>query len=253
MFLLGAVIGVGLPLLLNVERGFAIALALGVPSLIYGSIQFADAADTIDKLARLEQQLPTRQLGTAPDFMRQIIKMLSGAQQRVIICCDFPAYGAITDASEYAQYVRAIRHLRRDVEIRLLHLDKDAQSEIAKDSYRRNGNKTSTGEFENNEDGFLRCIVEKNRSALEEQFRDAEKFETSFLMPLFFWIVDDEAVFALRQMTKKGDGEVGFQTSDGTLIKALGDIFSRYTQMNEKYELTRKTPTVVVEPGAGIG
>ena len=99
MLLLGAAIGVLLPLLLDVELGLSFALALGVPSLIYGSVQFADASDTIGRLVeleealrsdtrRLEQQLSTRQLGKAPDFISQIIAMLGTAERRVIICCD---------------------------------------------------------------------------------------------------------------------------------------------------------------------
>jgi hypothetical protein len=253
MLLLGVVIGVVLPLLLDVELGLALALALGVPSLIYGSFQFADASDTINKLfdlekalrsdtERLEQQLPTRQLGNAADFLPQIIEMLGEAEKRVTICCDFPAYGAITHPDEHVNYASALRHLRRDVEINLLHLDEAAQRDIASDAHGRVGNSVIPEEFINNEAGFLDHIAETNKRALEEQFRDAKRFETSFVMPLFFWIVDSQAVFALRRITKTGDVEVGFQTDDRVLIGALRDIFTRYVEMSGRYQLVNKLP-----------
>lgn len=260
MFLVGVVIAVGLPLL-GLELGLALALALGFPSFIYGSVQFADASDTIGKLLeleealrsdtrRLEHQLSTRQLGPAPDFIAQIVEMVSGARRRVTICCDFPAYGAVTDRDEYTRYLNALQNLKGDVEVELLHLDENARRGIARDFYISDGSKAVTKRFAD-EAEFQRLVAKENEQALEEQFQGANTFETSFIMPLFFWIVDDDAVFSLRRLTKTGedDVEVGFKTRDPTLVSSLRDIFTRYTQISAQYELVTKRPTAMAEPG----
>jgi len=69
-------------------------------------------------------------------------------------------------------------------------------------------------------------------------------------MPLFFWIVDNEAVFALRRITDLGDVEVGFRTSDKALVDALSDIFVRYIEMGNQYRLASLNSAATAEPTA---
>jgi hypothetical protein len=249
MLLLGALIGV--PLWLGgADPGLALALALGFPSFIYASVQFSVAADTVSRLVkldkarrsdtrRLEQQLSTRRLGGAPRFMSDIVGMLRGAKHEVMICCDFPAYGAASDSKAYDDYVKALRHLRRDVEIKLLVLDENVRRGIAEEFHSQAGNKSITDQFPGR-DEFLTFVREKNTEALDGPFGDAEKIETSFVMPVFFWIVDDKAVFSLRRPAKTREVEVGFQTSDRQLISALKGVFQRYREMSADYRLVAR-------------
>jgi hypothetical protein len=83
------------------------------------------------------------------------------------------------------------------------------------------------------QEGFVDLLTEGDANTLDGEFGKANRWTTTLVMPLYFWIVDDrKAVFALAPFMEDAL-EVGFRTSDGELIRALRGIFDRYREMDE--------------------
>jgi hypothetical protein len=70
---------------------------------------------------------------------------------------------------------------------------------------------------------------------------------TSLVMPLYFWVADEKAIFSLRRYASERMTEVGFATSDKPLIDAFRDIFNRYVEVDEKYCLVKKSEEATVD------
>jgi hypothetical protein len=239
---IGALFFAGLLFFSDLDLGLVFGVALGIPSFIYASVQFAVAAGTVDGLIELKQQLSTKRLDEWPHFMRDISKLMKLAKKEIIIFCDFPAYGAVNSPRDYRRYLETIDHLRRDVDIKLLCLDEETRGKLARDFYADARNRKITSRYESPE-YFLEKIQCLNNRALRRQFNDAETHETSFVMPLYFWIVDSEfAIFSIKRKFKNADViEVGFQTSDRPLVEALSAIFEEYRELSKSHALYKKT------------
>jgi hypothetical protein len=252
MVVLGFVIGVSLWFVHGVDHGLAVAIAFGLPTFIFAVHQFRDAHQTIhglrslsDRLEvavsgltgrldhdvrRLEQELSTRRLGEAPDFMADVARLIQEAKDgEIIIFCDFPAYTVVIGPSEYKNYVHAIKARKKGVQVKLMCADKDGRQDLAREFY---GSHTSEleSQFRTVED-FLHFVNDKNAHALDDPFGDADKCEISRVMPLHFWIVGDRAIFSLQRYTERGAHEVGFQTRDRSLVKSLRGIFEHYAKL----------------------
>jgi hypothetical protein len=124
------------------------------------------------------------------------------------------------------------------VSVKLLCLDAKTRRKLATEFFLEDCNSAVTKKFKS-EDEFLKTIAVSNKEALNEHFGGADKCETSLVMPLYFWIVDEEvAVFSLRRFPKAGAVEEwGFQTRDGPLVEALKGIFDQYRMMSARYVL----------------
>jgi hypothetical protein len=118
---------------LGLDPGLAVALALGLPSFIFALVQFYAADHTITRLKGLEHQLSTRRLDEAPYFMTDIVNLLDGTKSddgEVLIFCDFPAYGAISNPDDYQGYLAAVCERSADVGVRMLCLDEATRLDL---------------------------------------------------------------------------------------------------------------------------
>jgi hypothetical protein len=187
---------------------------------------------------RLEQQLSTRRLGEAPQFLPEIVRLIQEAKEdgEIIIFCDFPAYGAASRPSDYAKYVNAIKTRRKGVQVKLMFLDEDDRQRLAREFYESNQTSelVDSSRFPTAEH-FVDFVSDANERALGDAFRDAEPFPNPRVMPLHFWIVDGErAIFSLQRYKKRGVPEVGFETRDRSLVASLRGIFQHYTEIQAR-------------------
>jgi hypothetical protein len=227
----------GLLTRLDVDLGLAVAVAVGIPSLGFAAIQFYVASDTIEKLVELESKLSTRRLDEAPYFMPEIVDLLERETGEILVFCDFPAYGAISNPSEYERYVEIVCKCRTQGAVRMLCLDESVREELAGAGY--DEWPSLRAQFHAKKD-FLAAIKDKNVKAEEVHFTGVEMHKTSLVMPLYFWAGKKEAIFSLRRYAGDRMVEIGFRTSDKPLIDALWGIFDRYLTVDGQYSMVKK-------------
>lgn len=250
----------------------AVLGALGISALIFGTIQFGDAKSTIRNLEHvsdglttttdnvddlreelanstedLKTQLSTRRVGVFPSFVPKIVELLDSANERVMIFCDFPAYGDFS-SSRSREYAAAVG--KNAGKISLLCLSEDERKKLLSRqipdkkwaSWRREhakelraflkrlGTNPSYG-LRIKRDDLMKILNQRDTQALDREFKQATVHETPQVMPLYFWIADGEkAILSLAPLVKASALEVGFRTTDSDLIEALEDIFERYRQ-----------------------
>jgi hypothetical protein len=289
VLLFGLVVAVATSWLSDGDPG-AVLGALGISALIFGAIQFGDAKNTIrnlesvsygltkttdnvdglrEELANstedLKTQLSTRRVGVFPGFMPKIVELLDSANARIMIFCDFPAYGDFS-SSYSREYAAAVR--KNATKISLLCLCKEERKNLVNKqisdkswaSWRQEHSKKLREFLERlgtyplsglriDRDELMEILDQRDTQALDGEFKQAKVHETTQVMPLYFWIVDgEEAIFSLAPLIKASALEVGFRTTDSDLIEALEDIFERYRQ--DATELTNAPSPSSPLPGA---
>jgi len=94
----------------SVRRIFdAVMLALAVAALIVAFVHLRGLDGAVTRIEKLQQGLSTQYLGEYPVFFPRIAKVVAGAQRNLIIACDFPAYGALSQPLTAEDYFHAIR------------------------------------------------------------------------------------------------------------------------------------------------
>jgi hypothetical protein len=293
-------VGLGIAAVVSVATGLlsdwdttVIFGSLGVLALIYATVQFGDARNTIrdlhrvstdvqkldaireqlanstsrlEELAgevknlqsirdelkestdRLEEQLSTHRIGKFPHFLHDVVKLLRAegeeAEEEIFIFCDFPAYGVFSGGDGFDEYVDAVA--AKSEKITLLCLDhtrrvvlineqvsnngwedwrSSHQSEL-KEYLERNGHPFSSKRI--NQEAFVKILDQSDGNVIDNQLAAATIWLTEMVMPLYFWIIGKRAIFALVPFMEEEELEVGFETVDETLIKALMGVFHRY-------------------------
>lgn len=208
-------------------------------------------AELVASTGKIEEQLSTRRIGEFPDFLPKIVELLSSADkgsESILICCDFPAYAEFSSApSTYREYADCLQS--RGDQVRLLCLDDAERLTLLSEQIResewqdwRTSHAVQLSEYlalhgrgatyetiEHRE--LLNIFSRRDAETLDEAFADATVFATERVMPLYFWIVDGpRAIFSVAQFLPKGALEVGFYTTDESLISALKGIFARYQE-----------------------
>jgi len=224
----------------GLELGLTVALALGVPSFIYAAIQFDVGNGTVHRLIDLQHQLSTRRLDEAPFFLSNIAELLGKAEKEILIFCDFPAYGALSNPDDYKDYFEAIcRQVQADKpSVKILCLDESTRQKLAAESYRESESAKRKAGYRT-EAQYLEAAKKENSEA-EVAFARLTR-HTSLVMPLYFWVADGKAIFSLRRYAGERMTEVGFATSDKPLIDALRGIFDRYVEVDQRYCLVKKS------------
>jgi hypothetical protein len=110
---------------------------------------------------------------------------------------------------------------------------------LATESYHESNSRRLKRKFPTAE-SYRAAVATASRETLATEFRRVNCFETSFVMPLYFWVGGTEAIFSLRRYSGERMVEVGFLTSDKPIVDALRDIFERYLYVNAHYSMVDK-------------
>jgi hypothetical protein len=229
-----------------------LGLLVGVFAIPYGAFKGGQQirqmkemrTDLEDAITDLKGEVETHYIGNFPEFIPKIVKILAEATETIMIFCDMPAYGVVSDPDGFQQYSKAIQdRAEDDVSVRMLHLNgpgraatrqiefNDPWEKLSNEervaAFRAKSKETSDGS--DPKDAFLSLIEEcqvETLGSFEEAGVQAD--ETDQIMPLYFWIVDREkAVFALTEFSEEAH-EPGFWTRSEKMIRAMEGIFERY-------------------------
>jgi hypothetical protein len=204
----------------------------------------------LDHIRQLREALPTRHLGEFPKYLDQIVLLIRRAHNRVVICCDFPAYGSFSDPKEFFNYRQELeRKSREGIPITIACLDGPQrqistreQFEMApkawekwKDAHRHkieqyleiHSPTTQTADL--TLDGFVALISAEDTRVLDVTFESATRVPLDKKPPVFFWLIDESMVFAIPGAHRLM--EHGFLTQDSNFIEGLCDIVERYTPL----------------------
>lgn len=236
-----------------------------VLSLILAIIALGVCVYHLYEIKHVTSALSTRYLGKFPYFLRDIVELMNGARDKLIIFCDFPGYGDFTDPAwglQYRQVLQRLRlkQLRKEFELELTCLHPDWRKKFLQEQFPPGDwedwtndpkKRKKAQEFLNYHLGILmaHCGVSEPSKAslgdivkvmdvvdaniLQEEFGGQGK-EIPSTMPIYFWIADEQiAIFSIPALSTEAL-EYGFKTSDQKLIQGLMEVRLRY----------RKTTTV---------
>jgi hypothetical protein len=229
----------------------AISLALAIIALLVGVVHLRE-------IKRTTESLSTRFIGTFPHFLPSIVDLIQQAKTSVIVVCDYPGYGRVSDPDNGLAYRHALeRQIQLGRRVELTCMDRERRRRQAAELWNRmnwddwraeNRDKISTfvAAHDNiaepltiTRDEFLRILDEGDEQLLGQLFRK-NAVQLPVDIPLYFWIADERvAVFSVPTLAVTAF-EYGFRTSDRALIQALLDVRQR---LRNRFE----------EPPAGAG
>jgi hypothetical protein len=216
-----------------------LALAVGILALFRAERLYGKLADRLEDLERGQS---TKNLGSFPNFIPDIVALMKRTRNELRVLCDFPAYGMFSDWERHKQYKGAIEALGGKVHFmclnsvarRELHAEQFAgidwpgdQEFAAKITAMRSwaGPIRDAAEFGNK-------LLDRDLSLLDtpEWRTFAERMETGESLPIYFWISDGrEAIFSFPVASDDGF-EFAFHTRDSAIIEALRSIWTRYSK-----------------------
>jgi hypothetical protein len=136
----------------------------------------------------------------------------------VVICCDFPAYGSLSNPDAFLAYHQAIaKKIARKVPVEIACLGPetrrknvtrkqfsksgpwekmklDRQEDLKKYLTVHRGNDDTSNLTE---DEFIQMIVDEDTLTLQGPFGGATKHELRDRPPVYFWLIDDAMVFVI--------------------------------------------------------
>ena len=234
--------------------GLALALlafGVGLYHLIEIRKVIRDARNHTTALEEVRGSLSTRYIGQFPQYYPSIVELVGRAKQNILIFCDFPAYGSLTDPKSWLNYKHTLERKMQqdDMKVAVTCLDKDRRNAAFRDQLYRPGEgwnewkakPTSLEQLKTllkwhgrekdvgglDEEEFFRILEDDEERMLKETFARAETCELDTYVPLHFWLIDDDvsAIFAIPSTSAI---EYGFSTTDPRLISALKDMRDRY-------------------------
>ncbi|HKO55154.1 MAG TPA: hypothetical protein VJ276_04705 [Thermoanaerobaculia bacterium] len=206
----------------------------------------------VHHLSQIRGSLPTQHLGEFPNYLRHIVQLVDRADRRIIICCDFPAYGSFSNPEAFLEYRQALeRRIGDGVPVRIACLGAAPREARTREQFLKTAaaweewKRKEVDKFETylsfhstqhdpaslqNED-FVKMIVAEDTNVLASTFAAAAKQDLETAPPIYFWLVDDSMVFVIPSPHRLM--EHGFVTQDSHFIDGICDIARRYTQLFE--------------------
>jgi hypothetical protein len=213
-----------------------------------------DLTTAREDLIVMSETLPTRAVGPFPGFVKTIANNIGKATDRIIICCDNPAYGSFSNAEAFQQYrVSLISKIHIEPTPKVMFFccrDTDGRRESTTQQFSRYKHHGEWVKFrtvnrkrlENylalhpdgkhhsadslSHDAFVKLIIHEDTAFLDE-IKACKPIELPELPPMYFWLIDDEMVFAIP--TEISRAESGFITRDPNLISGILDVSRRGT------------------------
>lgn len=206
----------------------------------------------VEHMRAIRGALPTQHLGEFPHYLHHIARLVDHAHRRIVICCDFPAYGSFSEPEAFLGYRQAIeRRISADVPVRIACLNQAAREARTHEQFAKPKDqweawkKEEEGKLEKyltfhssehdsaalDNETFVRLIRDEDTNVLGGTFGGAAKQELDQQPPIYFWLVDDSMVFVIPSPHRLM--EHGFVTQDSHFIEGICDIARRYTRLFE--------------------
>lgn len=229
------------------------ALVLSVIQLLQARTQTRVQTQNMNhqgnQLERILSSASTLYLGCFPTYVTHIIDLINQAQVSIIIVCDFPTYAMTSSFDAWLAYKHALeRAANRGCIVTCTCLNEDRRHTSNVNQYERQTDADwSTWKHANQSQlckivhpphllpdltleefiDILECVDKQILADYRKPAHD-RALETQLDLPLYFWLVDGrEAIFAVPSGSHGGT-DYGFRTSDHALVRALGEIGTRY-------------------------
>jgi hypothetical protein len=226
-----------------------VGLILAVSAFGVGLWHLIEIRRVLREARTLKESLSTRYIGPFPKYYPDIANLLDGANEEIIIFCDFPAYAGFSDSRTWLRYRQTIeRKLDEGLKIELTCLGEEFRSKCLNeqlleanqqwDEWKQEprnrkrvqallgSHRTPVTIDELSKQQLLEMLADEDRQALDVTFLKATVKEVDVYMPMYFWLIDRQrAIFAIPSLYEK---EYGFSTIDQKLIGAFIDMRDRY-------------------------
>ena len=210
--------------------------------------QRQQATSHANRLDAIKESLSTRYLGEFPRYFDKIVEVISKAEKRIIILCDYPGYGSFSDRKNWLRYKHTIEQKLQDgVKIELTCFNETLRRTSLDEQFFDSNEwdnwklvpdnvklleellKWHKGSPPVSDLLWEQCsdlLAREEQDALTQTFQTAEIKQIDTYAPLYFWIADEKrAVFAIASVSNK---EYGFFTIDRQIISALIEMRNRY-------------------------
>jgi hypothetical protein len=208
------------------------------------------AKDHTDKLDSIRSAMPTHPIGPFPDCIRHIASLMEKANKEIIILCDFPAYGSFSAPHDFLPYRQVIEQkIDKGLKVEITCLKSERRIDLIHEQFSKGEREWETWKRRHVQE-FLKAhhrdvtveeltytqftsFLEEENLRILRMFReaftkdDAKIHEVDAHIPIYFWIVDDSAIFTIPIFSKTAI-EHGFQTSDKDIIRGFRAIRDRY-------------------------
>jgi hypothetical protein len=218
----------------------------------------------LEDLKIVKGELSTTYLTEFPYYVQDINNLINSAERELIIICDFPAYSYISDFEGWITYHSYINSKKsRGVDVTMICLSKEQRIERVKEQFLDIDDGSSEQAWEkclSNEkfqkklkpfihlhdrslhqkghdiytpneltlNRFIELVEIANDNVIQSEFLSIDIFEIKSSLSVFCWIADNtKAVFAIPR-SGVDNNELGFKTSDETLINALKSLVKNY-------------------------
>jgi hypothetical protein len=250
----------------------AVVALLTVVALVLAVFQTLDLKSIIARLASqtkritsIADALPTQDIGQPfPGYVKRITELLRTAQERIVIVCDAPCYCIFSDPDLWLDLESALKHAKgrrsRDNKpsISILWMDADCRRRVLREQFSPGPGDTWKSGLENDtwksgldkelnrflrDEGSQKTFETVRYKEFEDLVEAAHVKMIDFMnpipltilhrtLPLYFWIVDEQAIFAIPNYKNRGEGRA-FQTRDGSIVKGLQFISERLRDEKE--------------------
>jgi uncharacterized protein YoxC len=199
------------------------------------------------ELNKVATALPTRDIGEFPAYVDELADMIKEAKHTVIVVCDVPCYCAFSDRKLWAKYWGALYEAKERffgselAFMSLTWMDPQCRKEVLAEQFDPQNEEWKIG-IEERLAAFLKAEQSTETAEtvtyrkFEEIVEDAhERAIKDIRLPftpvhrslhLYFWILDDEAVFAIPNYANRSKGRA-IRTRDANVIGGLRAIHNR--------------------------
>lgn len=199
------------------------------------------------------EALSTKFIGEFPNYNKNIAKLVSQARKKVDLFYDVPGYGLVSDHDSAVDIIReVVTKIRKDNEVSVsisVYTSRmikkvifEQLSDVNFDEWKKSESvRPKVIQFlKNYADGislseltmesYIEYSAKEHERILNTDFKGAEINLIDELIPIYFWMIDEEqAIFSIPSYSE-GISEHGFMTKDNPLISALTKMKERYSK-----------------------
>jgi hypothetical protein len=229
-------LGTSLP---NIWADVIAVMALGVAIL-----------DHVD-LRTVRSEMPSRDVGHFPFYLKDIGNLVRRARKSIVICCDHPAYGSFSGRDMFITYrdelqrrndanfpvtIACLNAEERAARLREQFGDADRDWRRFRDANRKRvrdyiEHHAYQGDTEDlSFEQFIALVSKENAHMLQTVFESATKRHLKSRVPVYYWLADDDwMIFAIPGTHHRS--EHAFYTHDKNLIRGILEITEQFTNL----------------------